>query len=685
MDTDSSSPPTEDGIISWTQSNIDPMSPAAGSAPLDLVPFQGAEIADIPAVDPETFSLASNASVNSTTVSRLVAGNLGSAGRTRRHLTSPVSVEYQRYYTSAALSATDVGIGITERYLRNFVHPALYHLLQILGSHHSEIERHLTLFSSLHELVSRLRNDASAFGEENRAAIVELRDVAQDLHQRLELVDRGAASFTRQHVETALIHFRAAIEGRLDNVSSVVQSQIAHQVSLAVAAQPPPAEDPRIPSLINMMEELRRAWEQYPPSGNPGLTGPSGPSGPAGPSGPPGPSGPAGPPGPPGPSRPPSASGMPGDPDVAHRVNELERCLLQIRLYLGVDDSGIPTDASRSLDELFRLIAAFEADSLQDAAEVEALRETTERQSIAIAALQTKVEQLELASHTQSSIALAALQDDINAIRRDLDRHRSEPPRRRASTPQPTDEEDPSIHVVNHPATGGTFKPTFKEKYIPNEGSITSFLYVYESAMEEASDRQRVKHLPSCLSRIAQEIMVPHLMTCTTWLAVKQALISEFGSAQTLSNQKQAFMSIQIRAGETASSFAERFYREAQVLVTCGKLDLDDAVTAAISSVASHPHLQLYLKGVKRTLTSIREIKEAFLDIPPNLLATTSSKPAYTSRPPRIAALNTEGASSTSTGPNGNKFPCAYCGGKRHSVDKCLRKRAEDAEKALST
>ena len=32
----------------------------------------------------------------------------------------------------------------------------------------------------------------------------------------------------------------------------------------------------------------------------------------------------------------------------------------------------------------------------------------------------------------------------------------------------------------------------------------------------------------------------------------------------------------------------------------------------------------------------------------------------------------------------GNKFPCAYCGGKQHSVNKCFRKRAEDAEKALS-
>ena len=75
-------------------------------------------------------------------------------------------------------------------------------------------------------------------------------------------------------------------------------------------------------------------------------------------------------------------------------------------------------------------------------------------------------------------------------------------------------------------------------------------------------------------------------------------------------------MLIRIQAGETVPAFAERFYCEAQVLVTCRRLNLDDAVTAAVSAVAAHPHLQLYLKGVRRSFTSIQEIKEAFLDIP---------------------------------------------------------------------
>jgi hypothetical protein len=213
--------------------------------------------------------------------------------------------------------------------------------------------------------------------------------------------------------------------------------------------------------------------------------------------------------------------------------------------------------------------------------------------------------------------------------------------------------------------------------------------------MEEATDRQKVKHLPSCLSRLAQEIMVPHLMSCQTWTAVKEALIREFGSAQALSSQKQAFMAIQLKQGEAASAFAERFYREAQVLVTCGKLNIDDAITAAVSSVSGHPHLQLYLQGIKRSFTSIREIKEALLDIPPGLLSSTSaskSTHASTSRP-RVAAVTTNTAgSSGSSGSSGlsadkdkmSQYPCDYCGGQRHSSKKCYKRRAEEAEKALS-
>lgn len=58
-------------------------------------------------------------------------------------------------------------------------------------------------------------------------------------------------------------------------------------------------------------------------------------------------------------------------------------------------------------------------------------------------------------------------------------------------------------------------------------------------AIEETTDLQKVKHLPSCLSLIAQEIMVPYLITFSGWKAVKEALISEFRNAKTLSNKEK--------------------------------------------------------------------------------------------------------------------------------------------------
>lgn len=118
------------------------------------------------------------------------------------------------------------------------------------------------------------------------------------------------------------------------------------------------------------------------------------------------------------------------------------------------------------------------------------------------------MDQLELESLVQPSVKLAALQDDMDDLRRDLDRLRSGPSRAPTTGPSPPEHPDLFINVVLASANAGpaeSFKPTFNKKYTPNEGIITSLLYVYKNAMEEARYRQKVKHIPSCLSRIAQD------------------------------------------------------------------------------------------------------------------------------------------------------------------------------------
>lgn len=80
-------------------------------------------------------------------------------------------------------------------------------------------------------------------------------------------------------MEVSLHQFRLAIKGRLDNFSSVVHTQISHQVALAITSHSLLDEDSRISYLVDAVEELRRLWAQRPPSGD---TGPDGPSGPPG-------------------------------------------------------------------------------------------------------------------------------------------------------------------------------------------------------------------------------------------------------------------------------------------------------------------------------------------------------------------------------------------------------------------
>ena len=58
-------------------------------------------------------------------------------------------------------------------------------------------------------------------------------------------------------------------------------------------------------------------------------------------------------------------------------------------------------------------------------------------------------------------------------------------------------------------------------------------------------------------------------------------------------------MVIQSKNKKSTNAFFERFYQESQVLLTCQKRTLDDAITVAISAMSEQLHLQLYLKGIK--------------------------------------------------------------------------------------
>lgn len=100
--------------------------------------------------------------------------------------------------------------------------------------------------------------------------------------------------------------------------------------------------------------------------------------------------------------------------------------------------------------------------------------------------------------------------------------------------------------------------------------------------MKEAANGLKVKHLPPFLIWITQETMIPHLMTWHTWITVKEALISEFGSSPKLSKQKQAFITIQIQPIKLVFSFSKRLYWEEEFLVNFNKLNIDYTFAAVV-------------------------------------------------------------------------------------------------------
>lgn len=153
-----------------------------------------------------------------------------------------------------------------------------------------------------------------------------------------------------------------------------------------------------------------------------------------------------------------------------------------------------------------------------------------------IHSLQTQVEHLELAARTQASVGLVAFKDNLDAFLKEVNRMKETSLRQTPSVSSPHGDFVPFIKVISSSAFlggPGGFKQTFREAY--PQKNINSFIY-FLSPMKEATYYQKYKHITSCLSRIAQETMVPNLMNCSIWTAVREVIIDEFGSAQTLSN-----------------------------------------------------------------------------------------------------------------------------------------------------
>lgn len=127
------------------------------------------------------------------------------------------------------MTAAAVRAGIAKRYLYRLVHFALYHLLQVLGTHHKEVEQHPRLLSSLNEEIHRLKKEASDFNGKNRLAIVNIQDSVQAIHHRLVLIDSGPEFFTCMHVSSTVEAFQAQLEELLLMTLTILVTKMREQ------------------------------------------------------------------------------------------------------------------------------------------------------------------------------------------------------------------------------------------------------------------------------------------------------------------------------------------------------------------------------------------------------------------------------------------------------------------------
>ena len=203
-DTPSPSPSIDNRVSTWLLSQGENIPP---TEPLLLVSFNESAIN---LVLPSDFTLVLHGS--NEVVSWLICGELGAGGCARRTLASAVSANMSNLYAVSQLPAEYVGAGLTDQYVRQFAHPAIHHLLQLMGTHHSELSRHLELFSGVQGSIQQLQEEASVFCGENQNAVIKLQTHLNLLNSRILLVDTAAATFTRNQTEAVSASLAAYAE-----------------------------------------------------------------------------------------------------------------------------------------------------------------------------------------------------------------------------------------------------------------------------------------------------------------------------------------------------------------------------------------------------------------------------------------------------------------------------------------
>lgn len=95
-------------------------------------------------------------------------------------------------------------------------------------------------------MIISLKLNASAYGAKKQVASVILRDVVQDLHTCLALVDLDSEIFIRHHVKDTMSHLSSTLEDQFFQVSETVHALIKEANPTAVASLQAAPEDDRL-------------------------------------------------------------------------------------------------------------------------------------------------------------------------------------------------------------------------------------------------------------------------------------------------------------------------------------------------------------------------------------------------------------------------------------------------------
>ncbi|KAJ9065932.1 hypothetical protein DSO57_1014552 [Entomophthora muscae] len=176
--------------------------------------------------------------------------------------------------------------------------------------------------------------------------------------------------------------------------------------------------------------------------------------------------------------------------------------------------------------------------------------------------------------------------------------------------------------------------------------------------MYGADEAMKNSAIFKCLDSETQTFIMPRLPERGwTFVNVSKALMDEFGSKEALNNQKMDFVEGGIRKGETMQEFADRFYLEAQILISLKAGSFIDVKSALLNAVQPKNNISLALKSgiygahnVFDLIFHLLTFKDDF-EVPmpsgPRAFQENRNKPSFSDKPKTGESSTTQGTSDT--------------------------------------